>query len=345
MFNYFNNLNKAFFISFLTMFLLITSVRGQNIIYVSCNYGELYRVNIENCSYDLMGNSESMSDIALTYDGRLFGISNVNGFLREIDSQSGTSTFIDTIEVNGQYTSTNNLYALGSDTLLFAGLDSLYKISISDGAAFCVGYLPYWPAGDIVNINDTFYLSDQLMQLIKFEMNSSHTQVISHSVVNTMNTGGMVFGMFTAFDYCDGEQRLFACSANEIYQVDPVTANANLVCTLPDGCLINGAASVSLNLDADLSQMILPNVFSPNNDEINDIFSPFPLVQVSSSSIIIYNRWGNEIFSSEQDGMVTWDGIDSSGHAVADGVYYFVINYSPICGKKSTRYGFVNVLK
>tara|TARA_R110001592_G_scaffold230287_1_gene487105 strand:- start:3675 stop:5906 length:2232 start_codon:yes stop_codon:yes gene_type:complete len=67
--------------------------------------------------------------------------------------------------------------------------------------------------------------------------------------------------------------------------------------------------------------VFIPNVFTPNNDGINDIF----LIKgenIASFSCKIFNRWGNEIYS--------WDIIDEGwdgsyrGALVADGTYFYI---------------------
>ena len=67
----------------------------------------------------------------------------------------------------------------------------------------------------------------------------------------------------------------------------------------------------------------LPNVFTPNNDGINDLFRPFPYCYVKSVDLTIMNRWGDVVFETS-DPEVLWDGIhQKSQKKVSDGVYYY----------------------
>jgi hypothetical protein len=87
----------------------------------------------------------------------------------------------------------------------------------------------------------------------------------------------------------------------------------------------------------------LPNVFSPNGDECNDLFTAryesskesCPTLHeyncprfVKSVNVKIYNRWGKQVyeyFSAEKNSIyIDWDGKDTSGKEMATGVYYYV---------------------
>ncbi len=68
----------------------------------------------------------------------------------------------------------------------------------------------------------------------------------------------------------------------------------------------------------------LPNVFTPNGDERNDLFVPFPYSSVEKIDMQIVNRWGNLVFKTE-DPNIKWDGkIQGTNQAVSDGVYYYI---------------------
>ena len=77
----------------------------------------------------------------------------------------------------------------------------------------------------------------------------------------------------------------------------------------------------------DCRSVFVPNAFSPNNDGINDTF-----YAVSQSytcwrdwNLVVYNRWGNIIWSTT-DPEVRWKGETASGtHYAADGVYVWTL--------------------
>lgn len=68
----------------------------------------------------------------------------------------------------------------------------------------------------------------------------------------------------------------------------------------------------------------LPNVFTPNGDRVNDQFIPFPYRGVKKIDLQVFNRWGQQVFSTT-DPDIKWDGtLNNSGEPVPDGVYFYV---------------------
>ncbi len=66
----------------------------------------------------------------------------------------------------------------------------------------------------------------------------------------------------------------------------------------------------------------LPNAFTPNGDNQNDLFKPYPYRFISKIELTIYNRWGGQVFQSS-DPNINWEGKDSNGNEVSAGVYYY----------------------
>jgi gliding motility-associated-like protein len=75
----------------------------------------------------------------------------------------------------------------------------------------------------------------------------------------------------------------------------------------------------------------LPNVFTPNADGKNDLFTPLPGYRyVKDVDIRIYDRWGLLMFSTT-DKDVRWDGRNATTNAPCpDGVYFYVCTVNEI---------------
>jgi len=69
--------------------------------------------------------------------------------------------------------------------------------------------------------------------------------------------------------------------------------------------------------------IIIPNVFSPNRDGKNDLFTATG--NFKTLSIEIFNRWGEVIFKSKQT-HEGWNGRTTTGTECPEGTYFYIIN-------------------
>lgn len=90
-----------------------------------------------------------------------------------------------------------------------------------------------------------------------------------------------------------------------------------------------------------VSNILLPNVFTPNFDSINDVFRPY-LDEISQVSFSIFNRYGNLIFETNRlNGF--WDGRTTSGVPCTDGVYFCIFSATGVDGKKYQEKTFIQL--
>ncbi|MFO8086627.1 MAG: gliding motility-associated C-terminal domain-containing protein [Bacteroidales bacterium] len=108
-----------------------------------------------------------------------------------------------------------------------------------------------------------------------------------------------------------------------------------------NGCKSTGSATV---IAEDCSTFFIPNAFSPNGDNVNDVFKPLgDFAAIDEYELLIYDRWGNVIFNT-QDPSKGWDGT-IEGEAAPHGVYVYQIYYKSVWGKEFTKSGSVTLLK
>ncbi len=72
-----------------------------------------------------------------------------------------------------------------------------------------------------------------------------------------------------------------------------------------------------------------PNVFTPNGDNLNDVFLPVPgasLVALEYDDFKIYNRWGQVVYDGRKNNFQGWDGTHNGQPAPSD-VYVFRVRF------------------
>jgi len=86
------------------------------------------------------------------------------------------------------------------------------------------------------------------------------------------------------------------------------------------------------------SELILPNVFTPNADGVNDIFLP-NIRNVKDFNGTIYNKWGQKVYfwTLPKGG---WDGRSVAGIELPSGTYYYIIKGIGIDADTETEYEF-----
>jgi gliding motility-associated-like protein len=66
----------------------------------------------------------------------------------------------------------------------------------------------------------------------------------------------------------------------------------------------------------------LPNVFTPNGDDVHDLFLPYPFRFVDQVDFKVYSRWGNLVFETT-DPDLNWDGKNLNGKELEAGTYHY----------------------
>lgn len=85
-----------------------------------------------------------------------------------------------------------------------------------------------------------------------------------------------------------------------------------------------------------------PNAFTPNQDNLNDIFKP-ELCELSDYSMMILSEWGEIMFSTtnKDEG---WDG-QYRGSPAPEGAYVYLITYKTLNGEERSENGAVMLLR
>jgi gliding motility-associated-like protein len=92
------------------------------------------------------------------------------------------------------------------------------------------------------------------------------------------------------------------------------------------------------------SRLIVPNVFTPNNDAKNDVFT-LDAVGIGEIAISVFDRWGLKMFESTASGNIRWDGKNKGGSTVADGTYFYILKATGLDGEIYDLKGTINVFQ
>ena len=109
----------------------------------------------------------------------------------------------------------------------------------------------------------------------------------------------------------------FDCSNCSTQQWKPdETVTVIVVNTDNNQCSFSDTIEITVN---SLDDIFVPNAFSPNDDGLNDLFFAVSASPVSEFTFMIFDRWGELVFSAENI-LQTWDGT-SNGQKVSNDVY------------------------
>jgi gliding motility-associated-like protein len=88
--------------------------------------------------------------------------------------------------------------------------------------------------------------------------------------------------------------------------------------------------ATSITITIEDCEIVIPSAFTPNGDNMNDVWQIVDLDQVYPSSVVyVYNRWGNLVYESQKGDYLNkpWDG-NFNGDKLPVASYYYLIDLS-----------------
>jgi len=86
--------------------------------------------------------------------------------------------------------------------------------------------------------------------------------------------------------------------------------------------------------------LVIPNLFTPNGDGLNDLFVIKNLLQYQGRELMVINRWGNQVYKSNNYNN-DWD-----GGSLAEGTYYYILRVrNGANGEWQTHKGAVAIIR
>jgi gliding motility-associated-like protein len=87
----------------------------------------------------------------------------------------------------------------------------------------------------------------------------------------------------------------------------------------------------------------IPNVFTPNEDSLNDVFHYQTTCVLDNVELLIFNRWGEQLFESHTQGE-GWNGRYYSQFC-PDGLYLYILSYDDARKKRIMVNGLVHLIR
>ena len=139
-----------------------------------------------------------------------------------------------------------------------------------------------------------------------------------------------------AWDWITSDGGIYSGSSSVNHSfADSGSYFVTLTATNANGCQDDITKLVYVNADLFVH---LPNAFTPNGDPLNSHFGLSGITQgVSQFKMMIYNRWGQQVFYSE-DVNIKWDGT-FLGKPAEQGVYVYRMEYT---NPKQTQWYYFN---
>lgn len=126
------------------------------------------------------------------------------------------------------------------------------------------------------------------------------------------------------WDFGDGTTSTLASPMHTFPYGQPITVQLS---TVVDGQSVTFTRQYETQEQLDLGTVELPNVFTPNGDGRNDVFTLVNEVFLGPcAQLAIYNRYGQLMFESLGNNL-SWDGRTIAGESASDGVYFYVFSW------------------
>ncbi len=109
--------------------------------------------------------------------------------------------------------------------------------------------------------------------------------------------------------------------------------------------ILEGSQDLDKNTYKDFidPQITVPEVFTPNQDGINDLLVVKGLVNYPNASITVFNQWGQVVFTSDGPYKNNWNGTNTQGSnfqldvVLPEGIYFYVLDHNRTDGAMFNR--------
>ena len=345
----------------------------DGILYGVSRFGNLFVIDTLSGNITIVHkfNSGIINGLAISSSGLIFACG-ISGQIETIDLDSGAINILGSLPggLSGDLLFiNNNLYALlFENRLLKVNLLEINKsiLLIEDSSiepifglfssgSSCAEISSY----AVTSENGDIYLIDFISNNFKFEC--SLLQSVSGATSNIEFTNPFIKSAILQDSECNPPNGSIHLEIENLSDIVEIIINGNsYVPSLEFNDLISGVYNIKIVnsnncvfeetfiIEQNGCEFYFPNIFSPNNDGINDFFNFFAHenFQGSIDSLLIFDRWGNQILNKvgENTADFTWDGLYFN-KPVNEGVYVYVVLVTNSNKTKSIHKGDITLIR
>jgi gliding motility-associated-like protein len=286
----------------------------------------------------LAGNFEFNAGI---YSDTLIGISGCDSILQ-------TNLSVDPLPII--ITNPDTAICAGSSVTISANGCSVYNWNNGLGAGQFHVVSPTFPMNYQVTGIDTNGCSDTSSVNIQIEQNTIADAGFDQELCEDESTSNLSANT-PLFSSENGSWSLLSGNGLIDDFNDPNSSVSNLILgsnifawTITNMVCPNSTDSVIITLvQCETSSVLIPNIFTPNNDGSNDFFT-VKSVNLESLECEIYNRWGQFLYSWNQVNG-GWNGRTNDGVKVPDGTYFYIIKAIGNDGEEFIKKGSFSLIR
>lgn len=142
--------------------------------------------------------------------------------------------------------------------------------------------------------------------------------MVNSSITLKANVGSAATSVTYRWDLGNGEVKI--TNTPTLYYTYSTPGTYPIIVSATDGLGCTLMCGTAIVVSEPNPEMVIPNIFTPNGDGKNDVFTVKNYFEDKPFLIQIYNRWGKQV-ASIPDGRSGWDGAGCS-----EGLYFYSIS-------------------
>ncbi|MBB6239669.1 gliding motility-associated-like protein [Pedobacter sp. AK013] len=191
------------------------------------------------------------------------------------------------------------------------------------------------PAGAVANNYSFNYVNGSLTinALPDIEISSSKGNSVSKGETLSLTaTGGNTYSWANANGIISGQN-------TAVLNIRPSQTTTYIVTARnTSGC--SQSSSFTINIRDDFQAVKANNILTPNGDGVNDLWTVANIDAYPNNLVRVFDRAGRILFTQKGYNN-TWDGT-VNGQALAEGTYYYIIDFGP---EKLKQKGFITIIR